>query len=113
MFDDENIDQKFDKAFFDEVARFGMERKNKEVSAKTTQAEVPAYKIDQELSDFSDALDYKLTGDTESSMLSKSLDEAAAPATEPAAPAAEPAEAPPVEPPPEMAKGGLVRRRKK
>jgi hypothetical protein len=54
----------------------------------------------------------------ESSMLSKSLDEAAAPAMEPAEPAAEPtAPAPemaaPVEPPPEMAKGGLVRRRKK
>jgi hypothetical protein len=118
MFDEENIDKKFDKAFFDEVARFGMERKNKEISAKTTQAEVPSYKIDQELSDFSDALDYKLTGDMESSMLSKSLDEAAAPAMEPAAPAAEPtAPAPemaaPVEPPPEMAKGGLVRRRKK
>jgi hypothetical protein len=118
MFDEENIDQKFDKAFFDEVARFGMERKNKEISAKTTQAEVPAYKIDQELSDFSDALDYNLTSDMDSSMLSKSLDEAAAPAMEPAAPAAEPtAPAPemaaPVEPPPEMAKGGLVRRRKK
>ena len=127
MFDEqsieEQIDKKFDKAFFDKIAEYGMERKNKEASNKSNEAAPSPIQYDQELSDVSDALDYNLTSGSESSILAGALDKtAASPAMEeapaaaaPETPAAAPAPemAAPEEPPPAMAKGGLVRRRKK
>ena len=126
MFDEEGIqeqiDKKFDKAFFDKVAEYGIERKNKEASNKSNEAAASPVQYDQELSDVSDALDYNLTSGSESSILSSALDKTAAspameeaPAAAPETPAAAPAPevATPEEPPPQMAKGGLVRRRKK
>lgn len=126
MFDEESIgekiDKKFDKAFFDQISEYGKERQNKEVSTKSNKAAPSPFQYDQELSDVSDALDYNLTSGSESSILSGALDKTAAspameeaPVAAPETPAAAPAPemAAPEEPPPEMAKGGLVRRRKK
>ena len=126
MFDEESIeekiDRKFDKAFFDQISEYGKERQNKEASTKSNEAAPSPFQYDQELSDVSDALDYNLTSGSESSILSGALDKTAAspameeaPVAAPETPAAAPAPemAAPEEPPPQMAKGGLVRRRKK
>jgi hypothetical protein len=111
----ENVDERFDKMFYDKLAEVGKERKNQNTINENIPVEVRDFKsTDSELSTFSEAADFRLTDGMEDTMLSGSMNEAAAPVipempvgpdTMPDSFAAGPELA--------MAKGGLVARRKK
>lgn len=113
----ENVDERFDKMFYDKMAEVGKDRTNQKPINENIPVESREVKpADTELFSFSDAIDYRLTDGVEDSMLSGSMNEAAAPMT-PEAPVGLDTMpdttmiAP--EMPMAMAKGGLVARRKK
>lgn len=113
----EDVDERFDKMFYDKMAEVGKDRTNQKPINENIPVESREVKpADTELFSFSDAIDYRLTDGVEDYMLSGSMNEAAAPMT---------TEAPvgldtmpdttmvAPEMPMAMAKGGLVARRKK
>ncbi len=103
-----DLDKRLEKALFDKVTQYATEKQNKETINKNIEVDSSALKYDQDLVDVSDALDYNLTEGTDSKMLSGELDSAI-----PSSIMETPEVLPEVLPPVPMAKGGLVRRRKK
>ena len=111
----DNVDQRFEKMFNDKMAQMGIDRRNQQTVNENIPVEVRDFKsIDSELADFSDAADYRLTDGMEDTMLSGSMNEAAAPVIPemPIGSDTMPDMTAP-EMPMAMAKGGLVARRKK
>jgi len=114
----ENVDQRFDKMFNDKIAEMGRDRGNQKTVNENIPVEVRDFKsTDSELLNFSDAADYRLTDNVGDSLLSGSMNQAAAPDLMATAPA--PTSLDTIQnsyatgPELAMAKGGLVARRKK
>jgi hypothetical protein len=111
----ENVDERFDRMFYNKLSEVGTERRNQKAINENIQFDSNAFKpTDSELSTFSDAADYRLTDGMEDAMLSGSMNEAAAPMT-PEIPVGlnTMPDVSAIGPELAMAKGGLVARRKK
>lgn len=102
----EDFDKKLDKALFDKITQYSKENKSKETTNKPAEPE-PSIKYDDELMNVSEALDYSLTEDMNSGILSSELNKEFEPSS-----MTTPEPEPEIEPP-LLAKGGLVSRRKK
>jgi len=115
----ENVDQRFEKMFDDKIAEMGRDRKNQKAINENIPVESRDFKsTDSELSIFSEAADYRLTDGMEDTMLSGSMNQAAAApdlmATSPAPTSLDTIQnSYATGPELAMAKGGLVARRKK
>ena len=114
----ENVDQRFDKMFDDKIAEMGRDRKNQKTINENIPVEVRDFKsTDSELTNFSEAADYRLTDNVGDSMLSGSMNQAATTpdlmATAPAPTSLDTIQDNAPYNPDFMAKGGLVARRKK
>ena len=97
-----DLEKRLEKQLFDKALELGKERDTKEAINKNIEFDSSAFKVDSELGDLSDSLDYRLTEDMDSNLLSSSMDDTAAALTQ----------TPELIPPLMAAKGGLVKRRK-
>lgn len=111
----EEDNKRMDKMLFDKIAEKVIERQNKKTINENIEFDTNAFKsTDSELSNFSEAADFRLTDGMEDTMLSGAMNEAAAPVIPemPIGSDTMPDMTAP-EMPMAMAKGGLVARRKK
>lgn len=75
----ENVDERFDKMFDDKIAEMGRDRRNQKTVNENIPVEVKDFKsTDSELLKFSEDADYRLTDGMEDTMLSGSMNQAAA-----------------------------------
>jgi hypothetical protein len=113
----ENVDERFDKMFYDKMSEAGKNKTNQKSINENIPVESREVKpTDTELFSFSDAIDYRLTDGVEDYMLSGSMNEAAAPMTNEIPIGLDTMSDTTItapEMPMVMAKGGLVARRKK